>query len=299
MWNEQQVKVLALFFVSTICTPGNGVAASRWPAIDKKSNMAKKSAISGEYIITVEDSGSIRVCQIFDNVKDSLRECAKEVGFTIDPKWNTQQLGKKLIDEYGDGSVAEIGEYTLSRTDSGHIDSYRVFGNTKRILLKIADDLGITFKEGWNTRTMGNKTVDFITGVWTPDTDEEVVEEEGFVISPDQTTYALWEAFRNEFGTVIRIKKGVKRADPSLPGVSERERLEEMPLSEAGLTEAFAIDGDMTVGDFEELAKSKGLKVQVATIDDWTTCLPQTPLDSVKFMPKQTTKAKMQEILDR
>ena len=41
------------------------------------------------------------------------------------------------------------------------------------------------------------------------------------------------------------------------------------------------------------------MKVQIATVDDWTTCLPQTPLDSVKFMPKQTTKEKMQEILDR
>ena len=55
----------------------------------------------------------------------------------------------------------------------------------------------------------------------------------------------------------------------------------------------------MTVGEVEELAISKGLKVQIATVDDWTTCLPQTPLDSVKFMPKQTTQEKMQEILDR
>ncbi len=27
--------------------------------------MAKKSAISGEYIITVEDSGTVRVCKIY------------------------------------------------------------------------------------------------------------------------------------------------------------------------------------------------------------------------------------------
>lgn len=261
--------------------------------------MAKKSAITGEYIITVEDSGSIRVCQIFDNVKESLRECAKEVGLKVDPSWNTEEVGKKLIDEYGDGSVAEIGEYTLSCTGDGQIDSYRVFGNTRRILDKIAADLGVTMQQNWYTRMRGNKLVDFLSGKWTPETAVEEVEETGFIISPDQTTYGLWEAFRNEFGTVLRIKKGVKRADPSLPGVSERERLEEMPLSEAGLTEAFSINGDMTVEQVEELAKERGLKIQVATIDDWTTCLPQTPLDSAKFMPKQTTKAKMQEILDR
>lgn len=277
------------------------MAASRWPAIDTTYNkMALKSAIKGEYIITVEDSGSIRVCQIYDNVKGSLRECASTVGFKYDPKWTTQQFGKKLIAEYGDGTTAEIGEYTITKTDSGHIDSYRVFGNTKRILNKIAWENDIPLKENWNTRTMGKKVVDFLNGDWTPDSQEEYVEEDsGFVISPEMTTYELWRAFREEFGTILRIKKGAKRCDPILPGVPPRATLDEMPLSEAGLTDTFSINGDMTVEEVQELAAANGLKVQVATVDDWTTCLPQTLLDSAKFMPKQTTKAKMEEILNR
>lgn len=263
--------------------------------------MAKKSAISGEYIITVEDSGSIRVCRIFDNVIASLRECAKAVGFQYDPKWDTQQFGAKLIKEYGEGNLAEIGEYTISRDSSGHIDSYQVFGNTLRVLKKIAGEHQMPLVETWNTRALGNRLVDFINGDWIPGTaaDGDGEVEEGFVISPEMTTYALWDAFRKEFGTVLRIKKGVKRCDPIMPGVPARDTLEDMPLSDAGLTEVFTINGDMTVGEVEELAASKGLKVQVATVDDWTTCLPQTPLDSARFMPKQTTKAKMQEILDR
>ena len=60
--------------------------------------MAKKSAISGEYIITVEDSGSIRVCRIYDNVIGSLREICQKEGMEIDPKWNTQDAGRKLVD---------------------------------------------------------------------------------------------------------------------------------------------------------------------------------------------------------
>ena len=260
--------------------------------------MAKKSAITGEYIITVEDSGSIRVCRIYDNVIASLRECAKAVGFKFDPKWTTQELGKKLIEEYGEGDVAEIGEYTISRTGSGHIDSYRVYGNTKKILLKLAEQIDFPANDGWNTRTLGSKMVDFINGDTDTD-DDEMPEDDGFVISPEMSTHELWEAFREEFGTILRIKKGVKRCDPKMPGTPERECLDDMPLSEAGLTEEFSINGDMTVGEVEALAKSKGLKIQVATVDDWTTCLPQTPLDSAKFMPKQTTKAKMQEILDR
>lgn len=257
--------------------------------------MAKKSAISGEYIITEEDSGAIRVCQIYDNVIESLRQCAKEVGFKADSKWNTQTFGKKLVDEYGDGVTAEIGEYTISRDSTGHVDSYRVFGNTIAVLRKIASQIGMEQQSNWNTRQLGNKLINFING----DTDSEVVEEVGFTFSPEMTTYALWESFRKEFGTVIRIKKGVKRCDPSLPGVPPRETLEEMPLSEAGLKESFTINGDMTVGDVEALAASKGFKIQISTVDDWTTCLPQTPLDSAKFMPKQITKVKMQEILDR
>ena len=46
--------------------------------------MAKKSAISGEYIVQVEDSGSVVVFRIFDNVKASLREVAEAKAFEYD-----------------------------------------------------------------------------------------------------------------------------------------------------------------------------------------------------------------------
>ena len=60
--------------------------------------MAAKSAISGEYIIQREDSGSIVVYRIYDNVKGALREIAEKEGFEVNPEWNTRQLGAKLID---------------------------------------------------------------------------------------------------------------------------------------------------------------------------------------------------------
>ena len=60
--------------------------------------MAKKSAISGEYIITVEDSGSITVHRVYDNTIDTLREIAEKVGFEYDEKWNTRTFGSKLVD---------------------------------------------------------------------------------------------------------------------------------------------------------------------------------------------------------
>ena len=58
----------------------------------------KKSAISGEYMIGVLESGSIEVYRVYDNVKGALREIAEKEGFEVDPAWNTRQFGSKLID---------------------------------------------------------------------------------------------------------------------------------------------------------------------------------------------------------
>ena len=60
--------------------------------------MAKKSAICGEHIIIVEDSGTVNVYRISDNTKESLREIAKTIGFDYDEAWNTRTLGSKLVD---------------------------------------------------------------------------------------------------------------------------------------------------------------------------------------------------------
>ncbi len=124
--------------------------------------MAKKSAISGEYIITVEDSGTVRVCKIYDNVIGSLREIAAANNFEIDPKWNTQETGRRIVKEFGDGKMAEIGEYVVTRRESGKIETYRTYANTLGALREIAAEVGFTINEKSNTRQNGSKLVDFI-----------------------------------------------------------------------------------------------------------------------------------------
>lgn len=124
--------------------------------------MAKKSAISGEYIITVEDSGTVRVCKIFDNVKGALRECAEAKGFEYDPNWITRQFGAKLIKEFGEDNMAEIGEYTITKLGSGTIETFRTYANTKGALREIAANVGFEINENSNTRQNGSKLVDFI-----------------------------------------------------------------------------------------------------------------------------------------
>lgn len=124
--------------------------------------MAKKSAISGEYIITVEDSGSIRVCKIADNAKGAMRECAEAKGFEFDPNWTTRQFGAKLIKEFGDGTLAEIGEFTITKLSSGSIETFQVFSNTKGALREIAENIGFEYDKDWATQQFGNKLVNFI-----------------------------------------------------------------------------------------------------------------------------------------
>lgn len=60
--------------------------------------MAKKTATSGEYIVSILDSGSVEVHRIYDNTKGALREIAEKEGFEYSSEWTTRQLGAKLID---------------------------------------------------------------------------------------------------------------------------------------------------------------------------------------------------------
>lgn len=124
--------------------------------------MAKKSAIYGEYIVSVKDDGSIEVLRIYDNVIGSLREIAESKGFEYDPSWNTQQFGAKIIKEFGEGNEAHVDNYMIVKKDNGHIDTYRTYGNTMEALRNISSVVGFEFDSKWNTRQMGSKLIDFI-----------------------------------------------------------------------------------------------------------------------------------------
>ena len=126
--------------------------------------MAAKSAISGEYIIQKEDSGSIVVYRIFDNVKASLREVAELKGFQYDLEWTTRQLGSKLCKEYGDGKLAFVGNYVVRVLDSGSIETYRTYEVQKEALREIAGKIGFEYNKEWTVRQLGSKLIDFING---------------------------------------------------------------------------------------------------------------------------------------
>jgi lipopolysaccharide assembly outer membrane protein LptD (OstA) len=124
--------------------------------------MAAKSAISGEYIIQKEDSGSIVVYRIYDNTKGALREVAEEKNFQYDPNWTTRQFGNKVCKEFGDGKEAIVGCYNIRVQESGSIEVFRTYDNTKAALREIAGNVGFEFDPNWNTQQFGSKLIDFV-----------------------------------------------------------------------------------------------------------------------------------------
>lgn len=126
--------------------------------------MASKSAVYKDYLIVQEDSGSIKLLRIYDNVKDSLRQIAKVVGFSYDDSWTTRQFGSKLVKEYGSNGVAQVGEYGIRILSSGSIESFKLYDNTKEGLREIASAAKFKYEDSWTTRQFGSKLIDFLNG---------------------------------------------------------------------------------------------------------------------------------------
>ena len=63
--------------------------------------MAKKTATYASYELRVEDNGKIVILNdglLEQNTMGAIRSIANKISFTLDPKWNTQSSGRKLID---------------------------------------------------------------------------------------------------------------------------------------------------------------------------------------------------------
>ena len=73
----------------------------------------KKTATYGEYVINIASDNSVtvlkngNVCKV---AKDALREIAALVGFDVDAKWNTRQLGAKLVDAINKGVDVRVNK---------------------------------------------------------------------------------------------------------------------------------------------------------------------------------------------
>lgn len=174
--------------------------------------MAKKTAISNEYVITINEDGSIEVFRQFDNVKASLREIANQQGFAYSPEWTTRQFGQKIIKANGGVDDVEIGNYYVRRLPSGTIESYRTYDNVKGALREVAGKIGFTYDPNWTTRQFGNKLVNFLNGN-SPSESEDDITPEPEVTAPepeDSTQKSEADSSEREFVAPMeqKVKKG-------------------------------------------------------------------------------------------
>ena len=96
----------------------------------------------------------------------------------------------------------------------------------------------------------------------------------------------LCDRFKEEFGGTLRVYQGNKR-------LTGAEKVADI----ATTTGAYECRGSKTVGGFEkEMMERFGLKVQVASADDWVLALDQMTLAKLPDIPKQATKADMESL---
>lgn len=89
-----------------------------------------RQATLGCYNIYILDTETVEVYRTYDNTKGALREIAEKIGFEVDPKWNTQQFGSKLVDFIngkGKGTIAIAQIDTeKAKADAEEIDTASV-----------------------------------------------------------------------------------------------------------------------------------------------------------------------------
>lgn len=89
--------------------------------------------------------------------------------------------------------------------------------------------------------------------------------------------------FKKEFGGTLRIYNGNKRCDGS-----------EKIAALAKTTGSYECRPSKTVGGFEkDMMDRFGLKIQIASADDWVLALDQMTLSKLPEIPKNATKADM------
>lgn len=110
-------------------------------------------------------------------------------------------------------------------------------------------------------------------------------------VSGRMTVKRLKENFKNEFGGTLRVYDGRAKADDNAT-LSSIRRNEDAKGGE------LVCNRHLTVGSFERRMRDIfGIKVQVATPDDWTLALDGITLSKLKYIPEKCSKADMESLV--
>ena len=114
-----------------------------------------------------------------------------------------------------------------------------------------------------------------------------------FSLNGDKTVKMLKEEFQTKFGGVLRVFNGNSEADGNLT-LDEISNI--APLTDNGLI--YYSKENQKVGEvIEEFMEFGGLKVKIATKDDWVLVLDEMPIFKVKDIPNNATRKIMEEII--
>lgn len=112
-----------------------------------------------------------------------------------------------------------------------------------------------------------------------------------FKIDGRMTVRQLKENFKNEFEGTLRVYNGREKADDSATLASIR-------VNDDAKGGELVCRASRTVGKFEqEMLDVFGIKVQVASPDDWVLALDGITLANLKNIKKNATKADMEELV--
>ena len=110
-------------------------------------------------------------------------------------------------------------------------------------------------------------------------------------ISGKMSVKKLKENFKNEFGGTLRVYDGRSKAD-------DDARLASIRRKDDARVGELVCNGHLTVGSFERRMRDIfGIKVQVATPDDWTLALDGVTLAKLKDIPEKSSKADMESLV--
>lgn len=110
-------------------------------------------------------------------------------------------------------------------------------------------------------------------------------------ISGKMSVKKLKENFKNEFGGTLRVYDGRSKAD-------DDARLASIRRKDDAKGGELVCNGHLTVGGFEKrMLEIFGIKVQVATPDDWTLALDGITLFKLKDIPEKSSKADMESLV--
>lgn len=110
-------------------------------------------------------------------------------------------------------------------------------------------------------------------------------------ISGKMSVKTLKENFKNEFGGTLRVYDGRSKGD-------DNARLASIRKNDDARVGELVCNGHLTVGSFErKMLEQFGIKVQVATPDDWTLALDGITLSKLKDIPEKSSKADMEQFV--